>query len=352
MDLWWMPSFLIEDPKLVYDVDRLVNNLCTVWIGSHHLHANVAKFNRPSATPNEKINGETRPKPKEGHNSNDQRVNNNSYAHAVKGESTMKEYTESKPVLVLDDSCVNQHGYHLGLMGKVKEFTLFLGNEGFQDIELCYLGGLWVLISFITEESKVKFMACVGAVSWFSRINHVVKDFVLDERITWVDVEGVPLKMWSDNPFKRIAAKWGKILCMENTDGGFLHCKRMCILTFEMSNILNEEDSDSEDEQYEGFVNDDLGGSDVEMQGDNFVSVVPDTRMEEENNKIKEGEGDCVTNDKKSDDPFNLYSLLNKKKEDQQVNVSDSIPFPPGFTPGVESICEHEKKYIYGDTRL
>ncbi|PWA59228.1 hypothetical protein CTI12_AA389780 [Artemisia annua] len=108
----------------LYDVDRLVNNLCTVWIGSHHLHANVAKFNRPSATPNEKINGETRAKPKEGHNNNDQRVNTNSYAHAVKGESTVKEYTESKPVLVLDDSCVNQHGYHLGLMGKVKEFTL------------------------------------------------------------------------------------------------------------------------------------------------------------------------------------------------------------------------------------
>nr|GFB10336.1 ChaC-like family protein [Tanacetum cinerariifolium] len=31
----------------VYDVDHLVSNLCTLWMGSHHLHANVARFQRP-----------------------------------------------------------------------------------------------------------------------------------------------------------------------------------------------------------------------------------------------------------------------------------------------------------------
>nr|GEZ52569.1 ChaC-like family protein [Tanacetum cinerariifolium] len=33
----------------VYDVDRLVSNLCTLWMGSHHLHAHVARFMRPPA---------------------------------------------------------------------------------------------------------------------------------------------------------------------------------------------------------------------------------------------------------------------------------------------------------------
>ncbi|GKE21991.1 DIE2/ALG10 family protein, partial [Tanacetum coccineum] len=32
----------------VFDVERLVNNLCTVWIGRHRIHANVAKFHRPT----------------------------------------------------------------------------------------------------------------------------------------------------------------------------------------------------------------------------------------------------------------------------------------------------------------
>ncbi|GKE56975.1 RNA-directed DNA polymerase, eukaryota [Tanacetum coccineum] len=30
----------------VNDLDRLVGNLCTIWIGRFHLHANVARFER------------------------------------------------------------------------------------------------------------------------------------------------------------------------------------------------------------------------------------------------------------------------------------------------------------------
>nr|GFC03081.1 DIE2/ALG10 family [Tanacetum cinerariifolium] len=33
----------------VYDVDCLVSNLCTLWMGSHHLHANITRFMRPPA---------------------------------------------------------------------------------------------------------------------------------------------------------------------------------------------------------------------------------------------------------------------------------------------------------------
>nr|GEW88272.1 ChaC-like family protein [Tanacetum cinerariifolium] len=72
----------------VYDVDCLVSNLCTLWMGSHHLHANVARFMRPPA------------------------VKSGGYTHQN------------------------------GLLGKVKEFSSFdnmrmvLGNEGFNDIDL------------------------------------------------------------------------------------------------------------------------------------------------------------------------------------------------------------------------
>ncbi|GJR56538.1 RNA-directed DNA polymerase, eukaryota [Tanacetum coccineum] len=31
----------------ISDVERLVNNLCTIWIGKHKLHANIARYNRP-----------------------------------------------------------------------------------------------------------------------------------------------------------------------------------------------------------------------------------------------------------------------------------------------------------------
>ncbi|GJY55025.1 hypothetical protein Tco_0446689 [Tanacetum coccineum] len=47
-----------------------------------------------------------------------------------------------EPALLLDESCLNQLDYSLGLLGKVKEFSSFdnmrmvLGNEGFDDINL------------------------------------------------------------------------------------------------------------------------------------------------------------------------------------------------------------------------
>ncbi|GKC34626.1 nucleotide-binding alpha-beta plait domain-containing protein [Tanacetum coccineum] len=36
----------------VFSVERLVNNLCTVWIGHHRLHANITRFQRPPVNEN------------------------------------------------------------------------------------------------------------------------------------------------------------------------------------------------------------------------------------------------------------------------------------------------------------
>nr|GEV33991.1 nucleotide-binding alpha-beta plait domain-containing protein [Tanacetum cinerariifolium] len=98
----------------VYDVGRLVSNLCTLWMGSHHLHVNVARFQRPPA------------------------VNSGGYTH---------QNEAYEPALLLDESCLNQQDYSLGLLGKVKESSSFdnmrmvLANEGFNDINLRYMGG-------------------------------------------------------------------------------------------------------------------------------------------------------------------------------------------------------------------
>nr|GEZ82562.1 RNA-directed DNA polymerase, eukaryota [Tanacetum cinerariifolium] len=92
-----------------------------------------------------------------------------------------------------------------GLLGKVKEFSSFdnmrmvLGNEGFNDIDLRYMGGMWIMIGFKTEDTKAKFQSCLGVTSWFSQIIQASKEFVIDERITWVDIEGIPFKLWSES---------------------------------------------------------------------------------------------------------------------------------------------------------
>ncbi|PWA40018.1 hypothetical protein CTI12_AA459470 [Artemisia annua] len=36
----------------IFDVDCLVNNLCTIWVGHFKLHANIARFHRPPLNKN------------------------------------------------------------------------------------------------------------------------------------------------------------------------------------------------------------------------------------------------------------------------------------------------------------
>nr|GEU37501.1 DIE2/ALG10 family [Tanacetum cinerariifolium] len=201
----------------VYDVDRLVSNLCTLWMGSHHLHANVARTVKMS------------------------------YVNVVNGDTKSTEVCE--PALLLDESCLNQLDYSLGLFGKVKEFNSFdnmrmlLGNEGFNDIDLWYMGGMLIMIGFKTEDTKAKFQSCLGATSWFSQIIQASKEFVIDEHITWRFSVGA-----------------------KETTGW--------IPDFDEQ---KEDNSESEDEQSVGFIKEDFDGSDAEKEGDNNVSMVPDS---------------------------------------------------------------------------
>nr|GEV22410.1 nucleotide-binding alpha-beta plait domain-containing protein [Tanacetum cinerariifolium] len=81
--------------------------------------------------------------------------------------------------------------------GRVKEFAslanlkVALCNEGFVNIKIKYMGELWVLLEFVTRESIKLFRDNVSVGSWFLQIIKASRDFVTNERIAWVEVEGV-----------------------------------------------------------------------------------------------------------------------------------------------------------------
>ncbi|GKF39937.1 hypothetical protein Tco_0119998, partial [Tanacetum coccineum] len=66
--------------------------------------------------------------------------------------------------------------------------------------------------------SKEKFKANVGIGSWLSQLEQASNLFHIDERVTWMDIEGIPLKVWTKNTFNRIASKWGDLLHVEDQD--------------------------------------------------------------------------------------------------------------------------------------
>ncbi|GJZ29560.1 RNA-directed DNA polymerase, eukaryota [Tanacetum coccineum] len=244
----------------IFDEKRLINNLCTIWVGRLKIHANIPRFQRMSLN-----TGSTKSKNNlrensfnKGENHNNKGSNNasNSYAHAVKvGPKSVQAEVDNIPALVLDEDCLNQQEYSNSLLGKV-------------------------MIEFQLEETKKKFTASVGVGVWFSQLQQASKEFTLDGRVTWVEIEGVPLKMWSENTFNRIASKWGTLLHVDDQDDGCFHRRRVCI----------------------------------------------NTTIEE---------GSVGQNDSRSKDPFHIYDLLNKKQCDnnKELNSYDSLKYPSGFTP-------------------
>nr|GEW95014.1 RNA-directed DNA polymerase, eukaryota [Tanacetum cinerariifolium] len=62
--------------------------------------------------------------------------------------------------------------------------------KGFSDVKLTYLGGMWVMIELDNEATKLKLLQHIGVNSWFHVLQAAIHDFVSDERVVWVDIEG------------------------------------------------------------------------------------------------------------------------------------------------------------------
>ncbi|GJV31430.1 nucleotide-binding alpha-beta plait domain-containing protein [Tanacetum coccineum] len=357
----------------IFDVERLVNNLCTVWIGRYIIHANVSRFQRPPVNNGsnhfKNSKGEIRYNSGNFHKEKRDNGSSNSYAHAVKnGTQSVEVEMGNIPALVLDDTCVNQHDFLHSLMGKVKEFSslsnlrMVLENEGLDNIVLKYMGGYWVLVEFQSEETKQTFKDNVGVGTWFSQLLNASMEFINDGRVTWVEIEGVPLKMCSENTFNHIASKWGVLLNVDDQEEGCLHRKRLCINTTIVNNIyeafkfiyhgktywirakevpgwipdfLEDEDEEtvSDEDIKEGDSKVEVAG--FSLDGDSDVERVPETKYEEELQQVNAKEDSVGKKKSTSEDLFNIFDLLNKKQSDKKERpcAEDSLKYPPGFTP-------------------
>ncbi|GJR02879.1 nucleotide-binding alpha-beta plait domain-containing protein [Tanacetum coccineum] len=278
----------------VFNVERLVNNLCTIWLNRCKLHANIERFNR------------------------DQK-NGNKYKTV-----NQKKHEGRKNLFMI---LAKRQDLSNSLIGRVKDvgslsnLKKVLCNKGFDNIFVRYMGELWVLLEFDNTKAKELFRDNVGVGSWFSVLRQASHDFTPEGRIAWVDVEGIPFKFWSGKTFKKIATKWGELLDVDDHDEmttGWIP---------EFSE--DEEDDDHSEQEFISSEQSDLG---LHIDGeDNGASEVPETIFENSDG-MKE---------RQSEDPFGLYSILNKNKVKSDVirEVNDenpSLKYPPSFTPSVE----------------
>ncbi|GKE95817.1 nucleotide-binding alpha-beta plait domain-containing protein, partial [Tanacetum coccineum] len=150
----------------IFDVDRLVNNLYTIWVGRFKLHANIARFQRPLLNKNNSQSSHNKgdqSAPKDFYKESGENVNSKSYAHVVNAGPYQFHKKEDLPAIVLDETYANKTDYSLALLGKVKDFTsltnlnVVLANEGFVNFKFKYMGGFGVMIVFTSEGAKETF---------------------------------------------------------------------------------------------------------------------------------------------------------------------------------------------------
>nr|GEZ83070.1 RNA-directed DNA polymerase, eukaryota [Tanacetum cinerariifolium] len=164
--------------------------------------------------------------------------------------------------------------------------------------------------------------------------------FVIDERVVWVDIEGVPMKIWTNNTFNKISPKWGELSFEEdrkNMKKKWIRAKKVSgwIPVFlEEDDEEDESDDDTLDnESDEDKIEDDLQAPPVnecnrDAVRDTIFSQSQVTSKQDNETSIEEGEI-------QSEDPFNIYNLLLKKPSSNNKEWGSSkatLKYPSGFT--------------------
>ncbi|GKD87353.1 RNA-directed DNA polymerase, eukaryota, partial [Tanacetum coccineum] len=338
----------------VINLERLIENLCTIWIGSFRLHANMARFERDqnsknpfpkSSIPDKVIN----PGNSKGnfYNASYSSKSSGTFASILKGDAQkLSSPDQSKPVLVLDESCIKERDFSKSLVGQVKEVStipnlyIVLLKEGFDYVNITYLGGLWVLFEFEALNTMEKFR------------NHV----------------GLPINSWTSNTFLKVASKWGDLVVWEESEENSLSCKHLCLKT-KMQEIINESfkiiikgkvhwirakelhawipNFVSAKDSYNSDDEPDAPDEEHKFGDNEFEKPNDDSHVE----KVSESScmhGNDFVHEKASNihceeppyffDPFNIYDLLQKKNRKFPLSKDSDPIYPPGFTPVSENI--------------
>ncbi|GJZ68542.1 RNA-directed DNA polymerase, eukaryota, partial [Tanacetum coccineum] len=254
--------------------------------------------------------------------------------------------SESTPAIVLDDSCIMEQDFSCSLMGKIKDINalsnlyIILANEGLDSVKLSYLGGYWVLLDMESVSSKEKINSHVGIGSWLT-------------------------KAQTRNTFAKIVSSWGELVEINDSDNSLLSCIRVCVKTrphvlindrikiiikdqlhwiavkeleawMPKFSTKEEEDSCSHDESENN------NGNDFRLDNEHELDHVSETSFVHENEAENMKNPNSSGKNANSEDPFEIYKILKRKKDTLGAKSNDSS-HPPSFTLIVGANVEGDK---------
>ncbi|GKC77127.1 hypothetical protein Tco_1127901, partial [Tanacetum coccineum] len=219
---------------------------------------------------------------------------------ASKGVSSIGTLNISRSILLNEHDLIKVDKTSIVVLVKMKEVDMISNmyciyrNKGFIDVKIHYVGRLWVWIEFENKKICETFKSNVSLNSLWSSIMSVSPSFIVDERLIWIEISGLPLCAWGSNmgPQKKIRIWSTRII--NDLDGSDL------------------DDSFEENKSHSSYENEDKN----EELDDFIEQVVEDKIMSKSTNDFHHVEEEVIGS---------------KPKEESAKEVDSNATIPPGF---------------------
>nr|GEW17418.1 RNA-directed DNA polymerase, eukaryota, reverse transcriptase zinc-binding domain protein [Tanacetum cinerariifolium] len=211
-------------------VEDFVKSLSNIWMGNYHMYVVVSRFQRSPKSGNNMGNNNGRTKQSRPVMSSNVPTNNHvkkSYVSVAQGGRIPKETNMDKALYIHLNvfDLVKVEDISKVALVKVKSFDMISNlyfvcrKEGFDDLKIHHMGGLWVWFQFTSKVSYETFKANASLKNLWTYVKHVSPSFKVDERMIWLEIHGLPICAWGSNAYKKVANHYGKFI-EENTSDG------------------------------------------------------------------------------------------------------------------------------------
>nr|GEZ21052.1 reverse transcriptase domain, reverse transcriptase zinc-binding domain protein [Tanacetum cinerariifolium] len=154
-------------------------------------------------------------------------------------------------------------------------------------------------------------------------------DFVVEERLVWLEIEGVPLRAWNNDTFTSIGRKWEE--SCKDEEGS-------------MGSFIQEQEEEGKikenDAEIHAATHDDRRGDNVKFDEEHDMAS---NNSEEIPQRVKDSIVVPQLHELLDSDPFRLESLINKKYGKAfYLKQSRTPEFPLGFLPVLPALKNNQ----------